>query len=279
MRTLVCLFFALAAAGCGSRAKTAAVTPPLAPPIPTTIEEAVASEYRSAENRTRDIYRHPVETLKFFGVEPNMTVVEIAPGAGWYMEILAPFIAPNGKYYAAVPPDSAGSYMPRLRAKINDWLAKYPELQAKVNLTVFDPKSGAEIAPEGTVDRVLTFRNVHGWVSNGSEREAFAAFYKALKPGGVLGVVEHRISPKGKYDATVKSGYMSEDHVIRLAKAAGFKLDARSEINKNPKDNGNHPNGVWSLPPSLRGGEENREAFLAIGESDRMTLRFVKPAK
>lgn len=246
---------------------------------PTTIAEAVASEYRTPEHRARDQYRNPVETLTFFGLKPEMSVVEISPGTGWYLEILAPLLSEKGQYTAALPA-SSNEYMAKMNAKVSAWIAKHPELEAKIKTSVFNPPTQLElITPEGSADMVLTFRNVHNWMAKGNEQAVFNAFYKALKPGGVLGVVEHRADPKAKTDPLAKSGYVSEADVIRFAKKAGFKLDARSEINANPKDTKDHPEGVWTLPPVLRLGDKDREKYLAIGESDRMTLRFVKPAR
>ncbi|MGE3683878.1 MAG: class I SAM-dependent methyltransferase [Bdellovibrionales bacterium] len=245
--------------------------------LPATIEEAVASDFRDPTNRARDQYRHPVETLKFFGLTPEMTIVEISPGAGWYMEILAPLLASKGQYIAAAPPSNAGEYMQKMNDKRAAWLSRFPQLQGKVKTTDFNPPSMVDIAPPGSADMVVTFRNVHNWISAKGEQEAFKAFYKALKPGGTLGVVEHRAPANQKRDPQAKSGYVREHDVIAMAKRAGFKLVAKSEINANPKDTKNHPEGVWTLPPTLRLKEKDREKYLAIGESDRMTLKFVKP--
>lgn len=246
--------------------------------MPTTVEEAVASDYRSTENRPRDVYRHPLETLNFFGLKPEMSVVEISPGAGWYLEILAPYLSGKGQYTAALPP-SNNDYMAKLNDKILSWVKAHPELEGKIKTSIFNPPSEMElVTPTGSADMVLTFRNVHNWMSKGNEQAAFNGFFKALKPGGILGVVEHRADPKAKADPLAKSGYVSEADIIRFAKKAGFKLDAKSEINANPKDSKDHPEGVWTLPPSYRLGDKDREKYAAVGESDRMTLRFVKPA-
>lgn len=243
-------------------------------PLPTTIEEAVAGPFRNEENRARDVYRHPVETLQFFGLQPEMTVVEISPGAGWYMEILAPLVSAKGQYIAALPPSSS-EYMKKLNEKVQAWIDSHPELAGKIQTATFNPPE--DIVPEGTADMILTFRNVHNWMARGNAQEAFNAFYKALKPGGVLGVVEHRANAKSKRDPKAKSGYVREADVIAMAQKAGFKLEAKSEINANPKDTKNHPQGVWTLPPTFRLGEKDKEKYQAIGESDRMTLKFVKP--
>ncbi len=205
-----------------------------------------------------------------------MTVVEIAPGAGWYMEILAPLLATRGQYIAAgFPRDTTVDFQKDLNAKIDAWLAKYPAAGAKAKIVSFSPTT--EIAPADSVDMVLTFRNIHNWMPN--EKEAFKTFFKALKPGGILGVVEHRADPKSKMDPKAKNGYVHEKHVIKIAKSVGFKLEEKSEINANPRDTKNYPEGVWTLPPTLRLKDVDKEKYLTIGESDRMTLRFVKPDK
>lgn len=242
-------------------------------PAPVTIEDAVASPYRTEANRVRDAHRRPTETLKFFGLKPEMTVIEVAPGTGWYMEILAPLMMTNGQYIGALPP-SDSEYMTKANAKVNDWIATRPEVKAKIRTVTFDPPT--EITTAGSADMVLTFRNVHNWMAKGKAQDAFNAFHKVLKPGGILGVVEHRAKAGTKVDPKAKSGYVTEAEVIRMAKKAGFKLAEKSEINANPKDTKNYEGGVWSLPPVLRQGDKDREKFVAIGESDRMTLKFVK---
>ena len=274
------IFFTIlmAVSACGTAPeKTESATDKAALALPATIEEAVNSVYRDPANRERDIFRHPVETLKFFGLTPAMTVVEISPGAGWYMEILAPLLASNGKYIAAAPPSSSGEYAQKANDKRAAWVSSYPRIQDKVTTNVFNPPSSTDIAPPGSADMVLTFRNVHNWIKAKGEQEAFNAFFKALKPGGILGVTEHRAPANQKRDPEAKSGYVRERDVIALAKRAGFKLAAKSEINANPKDTKDHPEGVWTLPPTLRLKEKDREKYLAMGESDRMTLKFVKP--
>ncbi|MBL7555667.1 MAG: class I SAM-dependent methyltransferase [Bdellovibrionaceae bacterium] len=244
--------------------------------LPTTVADAVKSSFRNPENTKRDQYRHPAETLTFFGIQPEMTVVEIAPGGGWYMEILAPFLASKGQYIAAgFSRETTVDFQKELNAKIDGWLAKYPEAGAKAKIVAFNPPN--EIAPADSVDMVLTFRNIHNWMPN--EKEAFKTFFKALKPGGTLGVVEHRADPKAKHDPKAKSGYVSEKHVIKIAQSVGFKLAEKSEINANPKDTKNYPEGVWTLPPTFRLKDVDKDKYIAIGESDRMTLRFIKPVK
>lgn len=239
--------------------------------LPQTIEEAVNSDLRTATNKERDKSRHPKETLEFFGLKPDMTVVEIWPSRGWYTEILAPLVTTQGKYIIADPPqDPRGYTTPR-----KEWMKKYPEIEAKSQITFFHPETHLEIAPENTADLVLTFRSLHSWQTEKNKEDAFKAFFKVLKPGGVLGVVEHRAPEKKKFDP--KSGYVRESEVIRIAQKAGFKLVEKSEINANPKDTKNYKEGVWTLPPTLRLGDQDRAKYTEIGESDRMTLKFTKP--
>lgn len=245
--------------------------------LPGSLPEAISSPMRTAENVKRDSFRHPQETLDFFGLSPEMTVVEITPGAGWYTEILAPYLVGQGKYIMAVPAltESSPDYAKLNDQKLRAILARHPKVQEKAVIASFEPLK-QDITAADSVDMVLTFRNVHNWLGNNTAEAAFSAFFKALKPGGILGVVEHRYPEKKKFDP--KSGYMKESQVIDLARRAGFKLVAKSEINANPKDKANHPAGVWTLPPSLRLGEKDRSKYEAIGESDRMTLKFVKPS-
>ena len=241
--------------------------------MPANLKEAVSSDFRSPENKVRDVYRHPSETLEFFGLRPDMSVVEIWPSGGWYSEILAPYLAEQGKYIIADPASDPRGYTTKRKA----WMARNPKIAEKVTHSVFMPEKSSEIAPANSVDMVLTFRNVHNWSNEAAKKEAFKVFFKALKPGGVLGVVEHRAPASKKLDP--KSGYIKEADVIRYAKNAGFILAEKSEINANPKDKGNHPEGVWTLPPTLRMGDVQKVKYQAIGESDRMTLKFVKPLK
>jgi predicted methyltransferase len=241
------------------------------------LTEIIAGDHRSAENKARDQYRHPYETLTFFGIRPDLTVVEIYPGRGWYTEILAPYLKGSGTFYAAEHPgDPSYEAVQRSLAAFDEKVKAAPELYGEVKRTKLT--EDGDIAPPGSADLVVTFRNVHSWMGAGTEDEAFAAMFKALKPGGVLGVVQHRGNPDVKQDPKAGSGYVNEDYVIELAKKAGFELAEKSEINANPKDTKDYPKGVWTLPPSLRLGDEDREKYLDIGESDRMTLKFVKPA-
>jgi predicted methyltransferase len=237
-------------------------------------------EHRSAEHKARNTYRHPAETLAWFGITEDMTVVEISPGSeGWYMEILAPFLKDKGKYYAAGPDaESSVAYIQDSLKSMNEKIAGNPDLYGAVIVTELAPQAGkTTIAPEGSADMVLTFRNVHNWMSGGYTDAVFAAMYKTLKPGGILGLTEHRGNPDVEQDPKAASGYVTEAETIKLAEAAGFKLVDRSEINANPKDTKDYEGGVWTLPPRLRLGDKDREKYVAIGESDRMTLKFVKP--
>lgn len=233
------------------------------------IARAVDSPERPDAERQRDQFRHPKETLAFFGVTPDMMVIEITPGAGWYTEILGPLLAEDGEYMALIP---AGADSANYRARIEKNKARYG------NIELVEMSDGANDLPQSEADVILTFRNVHNWVMAGTADKMFAQFYRALKSGGVLGVVDHRLPEDRKETKeTQKSGYVKQSTVIALAKAAGFKLEAESEINANPRDTADHPAGVWSLPPTYALKDENRDHFTAIGESDRMTLKFVKP--
>ena len=241
---------------------------------------AMAGARRSAANKARDAYRHPLQTLRFFGLQPDQTVIEIAPGGGWYTEILAPVLRDHGKLYAAhydvLAPDASEDGK-RSRANYEKKLAQDTASYGKVTLGTLPVRAFTDIAPPGGADLVLTFRNIHNWIKDGHLDDSLRAFYAVLKPGGVLGVEEHRATPGTSLEQMIATGYVTEDYVIDHARAAGFALAGRSEINANPRDNHDHPDGVWSLPPTLRGGERDRASFLAIGESDRMTLKFVKP--
>ncbi|HYJ82056.1 MAG TPA: methyltransferase [Allosphingosinicella sp.] len=240
----------------------------------TAIAAAVEAPTRSETNRARDRWRHPRETLGFFGVEPDDTVVEIWPGGGWYTEILAPLVRENGTYYAA----GNGGVLGGARAL----QARDPAIYGAIRYAAFPAGVAAATeppVPAGTADVVLTFRNVHNWLMGEQPfgEEAFRQMFAMLKPGGTLGVAEHRLPESADPAREKTSGYVKVSTVRRLAEAAGFRLVASSEINANPADTTDHPGGVWSLPPALRGGDKDRDRFLAIGESDRMTLKFVKP--
>lgn len=246
------------------------------------LDKAIAGAHRPDKNKARDKYRHPKETLRFFGLKPDMTVVEIWPGGGWYTEILAPVLRERGRYYAAgfaTKAKGIPDYRKEIDVDYRAMLRQDPRLYDKIVLTELEAPEFADIAPPGSADLILTFRNVHNWVKDGNEQDMFKAFYDALKPGGVLGVVDHRAEPGTALPDAIRSGYMTEGYVIQIIESAGFKLLDTSEINANPKDTRNHLKGVWTLPPQLRMGDTDREKYLAIGESDRMTLKFIKPKR
>lgn len=239
---------------------------------------AVAAPTRSPANVVRDAYRHPYETIAFFGIEPDDTVVEIWPGGGWYTEILAPYLASGGGTLFVAAPDWGMSGVEKLRTA-------EPTLYGSLRTADFPAfDATATRVPDGTADAVLTFRNVHNW-RMGYRRddkqdyslEAFRQMFAMLKPGGVLGVVDHRLPEDASAERERSSGYIKTSTVVAAAQAAGFQLAASSEINANPADTADWPNGVWTLPPSLSQKEQDRARYLAIGESDRMTLKFVKP--
>jgi predicted methyltransferase len=244
------------------------------------LSAAIGSSQRSDANKSRDAARHPQETLQFFGITQKMTVVELSPGGGWYTEILAPYLRPQGQLIEALEdPKSESEYNRRGFASFQKKLNGNPGMYDKIITTVFEPPSNLNVAADNSVDMVLTFRNIHNWMEGGDAKmkTLFKNVYTSLKSGGVFGVVEHRL-PAGKVmDATASTGYVSEAYVIKLAESAGFKLVAKSEINANPKDNADHPGGVWALPPTYTNKDVDRQKYADIGESDRMTLKFVKP--
>ncbi len=293
MKKLACLLPLVAAlAACGNEA------PPVAPPVAETqtapadqpaqpvppqratdaftvkLDKVLAGEWRSDANKARDAYRHPKQTLEFFGLKSGDTVVEITPGGGWYAEVLAPLLQGDGKYIGALVQDSASDYArnsnEKLRAIMKDHAAQF----GAAELVEFDPKAPSLGAP-GSADVVLTFRNVHNWGDNAPVM--FKAFFDVLKPGGTLGVVEHRAAAGADPDKIKDSGYLPREYVVKLATDAGFQLVAESEINANAKDTKDYEKGVWTLPPNLALKDQDREKYLAIGESDRMTLKFTKP--
>ncbi len=257
------------------------LSPACAEDLPSLVS-VVDGPQRSASRKARDVYRHPVETLRFFEIRPELTVVEIWPGGGWYTDILAPYLKARGQYIAAHfdPLTDKRMYIGALE-RFQSRYENDPETWGKIRITAFDPPHELEIAPPGSADRVLTFRNLHNWYMRGPAvlDQAAQAFYRALKPGGILGVVEHRLRPGDdlKPGQVAKGGYMDEAYVIQVFEKAGFRLAGKSEINANPKDSTRHPKGVWTLPPTLRLKEKDREKYLNIGESDRMTLKFIKP--
>jgi predicted methyltransferase len=244
------------------------------------LDRILAGDHRDPKNAARDRYRHPKETLLFFGTRPDMTVVEVWPSAGWWTEILAPLLRDEGKYYAAyfaTPWEKTPETLKRREKAFDQMLAARPDLYSKTTKTYLLAPQFPDAAPLGSADMVLTFRNVHNWAKAGNADAMFKVFYDVLKPGGVLGVKDHRAKPGTPFEQQIQSGYLTEEYVIQTAQKAGFRLVGRSEINANPKDTKDYPDGVWTLPPTLVLGDKDREKYLAIGESDRMTLKFVKP--
>jgi predicted methyltransferase len=274
----------------GLLAACATAPPPVAPDAPPSsqapprddqtaiaIERALQGEHRSAENRAYDSLRHPLETLLFFGIKPEMAVVETWPGAdGWYTGILAPLLAERGRLYAALPPASpddayVSPSLERFRANLN----ALPTIYGRVQVTSLGP-GHFDIAPAGSADMVLSFCNLHAWMSLGYAPEALESMHRALEPGGILGIVGHRADPSRPPDPRAANGYVSEEFAIRLIESAGFELVARAEINANARDTRDHEQGVWALPPFYRAGKRDREKYQTIGESDRFTLKFRK---
>jgi predicted methyltransferase len=263
------------AAGCAAERPAAPATPETA----ALLDAAIAGDHRAPANLARDAARHPKETLLFFGLEPGMTVMEVWPGSGgWYTEILAPVLRDRGRLIAAswdpatdnqFVQDGLKAYRAKLDAR--------PDVYAGVEVTALHYPTAMKPVPDGTVDLVLTFRNIHNWMPREAARPMLQAMYDALKPGGVLGVVEHRAGAGAPQDPQARSGYVREDYAIDLIESIGFRLVGRSEVNANPADTRDYELGVWTLPPTLRLGEKDRDRYLAIGESDRFTLRFEKP--
>lgn len=291
-RTLLALSACLALTACGQQTAAppaaqaaASADQPANPAPPMSAEQAFAAKldrvlagnWREAKNTARDRYRHPQATLEFFGLKPGMSLIEITPGAGWYAEVLAPLMKGDGGYTAAIAmPKKPVGEDAQDKTALEKMFAADPARYSEAKVVQFDPKTPNLGAPN-SADIVVTFRNVHNWVMGDYAPGMFKAFFAVLKPGGVLGVVDHRATPGADLAKIKDSGYLPEDYVIKLATDAGFKLDGKSEINANPKDDRDHPKGVWTLPPTLALKDVDRDKYLAIGESDRMTLRFVKP--
>lgn len=241
------------------------------------LAKAIAAPTRTPALVERDKSRHPQAELEFFGIKPTMTVVEIAPGGGYWTEILGPYLHDKGTYYTAITPRAASE---RAAQGYDSWQKKLEATPAYSKIKISELGAGTfNPAPEGSADMVLTFRNVHNWMSAGIADEVFASFFKALKPGGVLGVEEHRASTDKPQDPKAANGYVREDYAIQLAEKAGFKYVGKSEILANPKDTKDWAKGVWTLPPTLALGDQDREKYLAIGEADNFVLKFEKPKK
>lgn len=294
LRSAVVLALSLGLIACGQSSAPPAAEAPAAAPAPAAepapvaatpapaspLDAAIDGSWRTPEFVARDAFRNPSETLAFFGVQPNHTVIEITPGGGWYAEILAPYLKDSGRYVGAIvdpasaTSDRAREYYEKGNQGLRDKLAGN-EVFSAAELIEFDTAAASFGEPDST-DVVLTFRNVHNWMGSGHAQSMFDGFFMALKPGGVLGVVEHRAT--ADVAEGDRSGYVSEAQVVALASAAGFVLEESSEVNANPRDTKDHPNGVWNLPPSLRVAEgEDPQKYSDIGESDRMTLKFRKP--
>ncbi len=242
------------------------------------LTEAANGQHRSAKNIARNDYRHPEETLQFFGIKSDMTVIEITPGGLWYSEILAPALMNSGQYVAAgydTSIDGTPTYRTKQQEAMETRFKGDPAVYGNVKIAKFSPPESIDLGEASSADMVVTFRNSHGWIRDGVDTLAYQAFYDVLIPGGILGVVQHR----GPASAAGFTGYVTEAQIISVAEKAGFVLEAKSEINANAKDTKDYPKGVWTLPPSLRLGDVEREKYIAIGESDRMTLRFRKPLK
>lgn len=240
------------------------------------LQAAIASPKRTPAFVQRDAARHPQEELEFFGLRPDMTVVEISPGGGYWTEILAPYLRAAGTYYVAVPsakdPEAPQPGKDRFRKK----LAADPAIYGKVMLTEFGPDHYT-VAPAGTVDLIVTFRNLHNWMGAGYAPQALEGFLRALKPGGVLGIEDHRGRDDMPQDPKAENGYVRQDYTIELAKKAGFEFVGASEINANPRDTKDWPEGVWTLPPTLAMKDKDRAKYIAIGEADNYVLKFRKP--
>ncbi len=242
------------------------------------LDWALAGAQRSAQNRARDGFRHPKETLTFFGVKKDSHVVELWPGGGWYTEILAPFLRDSGKLDVTnFDPTTAQEPLKGFGLSFEKKLAASPSVFGKVEVRRVTPPANIVLGPEGSADVVVTFRNFHNWIQGGFEKNVVDATFKVLKHGGTFGVVEHRGDPGSDQKTIKESGYVPEQLVIDLAQAAGFKLAGKSDVNANPKDDHKHEGGVWALPPNFANGAKDKDKYAAIGESDRMTLKFEKP--
>jgi len=292
---LAAMALSLGALGCGSQAEATSAgaeaasgdeTPaaplppvepaPLAADIATAVAAVIEAPHRSDKHIARNVHRHPAETLAFMGLRQDMTVIELWPGGGWYTGVLAPVLRGRGKLVVGDSDPTDKRWGGGIR-RLVERMAKQRDVYGDVEVARLAPPGSIELGPDASADMVLTFRNVHNWMHSDSLSAVFADAFRVLKPGGVFGVVEHRAAEGSDPAVSAKKGYVSEAYVIAIAEGVGFTLDARSEINANPKDTRDHPKGVWTLPPVLSLKDQDRDRWLAIGESDRMTLRFVKP--
>ena len=241
------------------------------------LDGVLAGSQRTAADRSRDPYRHPKATLLFFGIRTNTRVLQVWPESGWYTKILAPLLRAKGRYFAAViAPDPGSRFLQARRTQYERLLASRPDLYGSVKVVTFS-LDGNDVLPAGSVDMALSFGDLHEWMALGDAQEALATIYRALARGGVFGVVDNRGDPAVPQDPRAKNGYVRQDYAIHLIEAAGFRLVATSELNANPKDTKSYPGGVWTLPPDYRLGNIDRAKYAAIGESDRFTLKFIKP--
>jgi predicted methyltransferase len=241
------------------------------------LDHAITGDHRKSNNTVRDVYRHPKQTLLFFGMQPDMYVLEILPGRGWYTEILAPVLIEKGKLtVASYGAEHPTEYLANIHKEYIKTLDANPEIYGKIKRTLFKTDIYLAEIPDNSLDMVVTFRNTHNWIRYGGIEHIYAAFYRVLKPGGTLGVVQHRANKGADVKQTAENGYVPETTIIKLAEGLGFELVEKSEINANPKDTTDHPKGVWTLPPTYRLGDVDKEKYKTIGESDRMTLRFIK---
>ena len=265
MSKVICfLLFTVAVLGCAEQQRDL-------------LDTVIASEHRDAKNVARDVYRHPGETLAFFGIKPDMEVLEILPGGGWYTEILAPYLRDDGLLaVASFGPEHSVEYLRNMHNGLVEKFDSDPEHYGKVVVGLFQGESYLEGFEDESFDMVVTFRNTHNWIRFGGVEDVFRAMYRVLKPGGILGVVQHRAEAGSEAKETAERGYVPESYMIRLLEDTGFELVDKSEINANPKDTKDYPEGVWTLPPTYRLGDEDRDRYAAIGESDRMTMKFVK---
>ena len=285
---------ALTLAACGGQSQTAAPTTE-APPPPaesetpepalSPLQTAINGPWRSDEEKARDVFRNPKETLEFFDIEQDETVAEVWPGGGWYTQILAPYLKSGGGQFIAIGFDPASSdFAANAMSRFEESFVSNPDIYGEIIVTAYAADTPPFAEPD-SIDTVLTFRNVHNWMASGHADKFFTDAFAALKPGGVLGVVEHRLPSNMEQDPAARSGYVHEDYVKALAEAAGFEFVDASEVNANPADTADHPFGVWTLPPSNRTTDRDGntqegfdpEIYQQIGESDRMTLKFVKP--
>ncbi|WP_390904020.1 class I SAM-dependent methyltransferase [Shewanella phaeophyticola] len=252
----------------------------MAPQVNAALAKAVASEFRTPENKLRDKYRHPAETLAFFDIKPDQTVIELWPGGGWYAEILAPYLAVKGQYVAAnfetkpTTDTKQAAYYKSAGLRFEKWVSDNKASVGNVQFVTLDPPAKFSLGKDNSADHVLTFRNLHNWAMKGELEGVFKAAHDVLKVGGSFGVVEHRAN----VGMAAESGYMDENQMVELAKKYGFELTASSEVNANPKDSKDYPKGVWTLPPRLAMGDQDKQKYIDIGESDRMTLKFTKTA-